>query len=640
MPGDKYQKMDERGAVDILDIDGEARIEGYSALPADSGGLVISVGLNKAQAFAEIQHRTQRDILVIILSASLVLLLTSLGARRFIHRPLGQLVDAANQWRLGNFTPRVNIRQQSELSRVADAFNTMADALEHREHELYEAKEKAEEAAARITKIFESTTEGVFIIDRNWRVSYLNEPARMQIGEGRNVIGMEPSEAFPDTTIADVFGRLRKVMSDGRPDSFEALCGRQDLWYALNAFPSGQDLLVYFRDITEHKHAVEARHVAEEQLHQSQKMEAVGQLTGGVAHDFNNLLTVISGNLELIADHPADNRRVRRLAAVALHAADRGAKLTAQLLAFSRRQRLHPKLVNANQVIREFRDLIRQAVGEGCEVKLLTDEGLWPCHVDPPLLQTALLNLALNGRDAMPDGGILEIETRNIVLDEGAVAGCSPGSYVRLSVTDSGCGMPPDVRDRIFEPFFTTKEVGKGTGLGLSMVYGFVRQSGGHVAVDSAVGVGTTVSLYLPQATHVPDAKEEATRSRAAPAGSEQILVVEDDENLLQVTSEVLSEFGYRVVAARTGVEAIRILESGQHFDLMFSDIVMPTGMSGVELAREARRLSKGIKVLLTSGYAEDVLERHGAVDEFPIIDKPFRLADLAQRLRSILDEA
>ena len=218
-------------------------------------------------------------------------------------------------------------------------------------------------------------------------------------------------------------------------------------------------------------------------------MESVGQLTGGVAHDFNNLLAVVSGNLELI-EEAADIGRVRQFAAAARRAADRGAKLTAQLLAFSRRQRLHPKLVSANELVCEFQGLIRQAVGGGCEVKLRTDERLWLCHVDPSLLETALLNLALNGRDAMPDGGVLEIETLNVVLDEGAVAGCLPGSYVRLSVADNGCGMPPEVRDRVFEPFFTTKEVGKGTGLGLSMVYGFVRQSDGHVTIESDAGDG------------------------------------------------------------------------------------------------------------------------------------------------------
>ena len=280
------------------------------------------------------------------------------------------------------------------------------------------------------------------------------------------------------------------------------------------------------------------------------------------------------------------------------------------------------------------------AVGGGCEVKLRTDERLWPCYVDASLLETALLNLALNARDAMPDSGVLEIKTQNVVLDEGAAAGCLPGSYVKVSVTDTGCGMRPEVRDRVFEPFFTTKEVGKGTGLGLSMVYGFVRQSGGHVAVESAPGAGTTVALYLPKADQEPEAELEAIQTQATPGGSERILVVDDNEGLLKVTSAMLNSFGYRVLCARNGAEAIQMLESGQEFDLLFSDVVMPNGINGVELAREARRFSKGIKILLTSGYAADVLERHQAVGEFPIIDKPFRLPDLARRLRSMLHEA
>jgi PAS domain S-box-containing protein len=638
MPGDKYLKMDDRGAVDILNVDGVERIEGYSALGADSGGLVVSFGLNKAQAFAEIQSRTQRDILLIALSTSLVLILASLGARRFIHRPFGQLVEAANQWRLGDYAQRVDIADKSEIAQVADAFNTMADALEQREHELSEAKEKAEEAAARITTIFESTTDSVAIIDRDLRISYLNRRASAQLGTGRDLIGVGLKETFPDDVITEISNQLQEALSDQRPTSFEAHCRGNGTWYALNAFPSSEGLAVYFRDITEHKQAVEARRLMEEQLHQSQKMESVGQLTGGVAHDFNNLLTVVSANLELIED-AADDARVRQFATAARRAADRGAKLTAQLLAFSRRQILNPKLVDANQLISEFQELIRQAVGGSCEVKLRIDDRLWLCHVDPPLLETALLNLALNGRDAMPHGGVLEIETQNVVLDEGAVVGCWPGPYVRLSVTDTGCGMPPEVRDRVFEPFFTTKEIGKGTGLGLSMVYGFVRQSGGHIAIESASGVGTTVALYLPKATQKPDAKVEAIQPQAIPEGSEQILVVEDNEDILEVTSAMLTTFGYRVLCARNGAEAIQMLKSGQEFELLFSDVVMPNGMNGIELAREARRLSKGIKILLTSGYAGDVLERHRAVDEFPIIDKPFRLADLVRRLRSILQE-
>jgi signal transduction histidine kinase len=456
------------------------------------------------------------------------------------------------------------------------------------------------------------------------------------MGEGRDPIGAKLWEAFQDAADTEIFTRLREAMSDQRPASFEAQCPRRGVWYLFNAFPSSEGLAVFFRDITEQKHAVEARRLIQEQLQQSQKMESVGQLTGGIAHDFNNLLMVVSGNLELI-EQAADNGRVRELAATARRAADRGAKLTAQLLAFSRQQRLNPRPVNANELIAEFQGLIRQAVGGACEVKLLTDGPLCLCHVDPALLETALLNLALNGRDAMPDGGVLKIETRNVVVDEGAANGCLPGCYVQVSVTDTGCGMPPEVRDRVFEPFFTTKEVGKGTGLGLSMVYGFVRQSGGYVAVDSAPGAGTTVALYLPKADQEPEAELEAIQPQAIPGGSERILVVDDNEELLKVTSEMLTTFGFRVLCARNGAEAIEIFRSGKEFDLLFSDVVMPNGMNGVELAREARRLNKGIKILLTSGYAEDVLKRHGAEDEFPIIDKPFRLSNLSQRLRAIL---
>jgi signal transduction histidine kinase len=638
MRGDKYLNLDQRGAVDFLDINGVERIVGYSTLDADSGGLFVGYSVDKAQAFAGIRDRTRRDILLIALSASLVLVLTWLGARRFIHRPLGQLVDAANQWRLGKYSQRLEIRDKSEIARVADAFNAMAEALEHRERELSEAKERAEDAAARIAMIFESTTDGVITVDRDYRISFFNQRAWAQIAEGRELIGMELQEAFLDAG-TEIISRFREAMSDQHPVSFEALCPRRGVWYAFNAFPSSEGLAIFFRDITEHKHALEARRLTEEQLQQSQKMESVGQLTGGIAHDFNNLLAVVSGNLERIENDAVNTCRVRQFAAAARRAADRGAKLTAQLLAFSRRQRLHPKLVSANELITEFQGLIRQAVGRACEVKLRTDEQLWLCHLDPSLLETALLNLALNGRDAMPDGGVLQIETRNVILDEEATAGCVPGPYVRLSVTDNGHGMPPEVRDRVFEPFFTTKEVGKGTGLGLSMVYGFVRQSDGHVTIESAPGAGTTVALYLPRATQVPNAEVETIQAEPILGGSEQILVVEDNEELLEVTSESLATFGYRVLCARNGAEAIRILESGQEVELLFSDVVMSSGMNGVELAREARRLNKGIKILLTSGHAGAVMERYQAVNEFPMIDKPFRLGDLARRLRSILHE-
>jgi signal transduction histidine kinase len=629
MSGDHFFGPGLSGTIDELDVDGVERIVGYSALKADAGGLLVTIGLDKAQAFDQIQHRTRVGILLIVLSTSVVLVLTWFGSRRFIQHPLRQLVEAANQWRLGDYARRVDIRdKRSEIAWVGEAFNSMADALADRARELYDAKEnaegareKAEQAAARITTIFESMTDCVFIVDRDWRITYLNERAKARLSGERDLIGMNLCETFPDAIDPKIAARVHEPISEQRSASFETFY--RDVWYDVHAFSSGEGIAVLFRDITEHKHAVEARHLVEEQLHQSQKMEAVGQLTGGVAHDFNNLLMVISANLELIENRAA-NDGVQELAAVARRAAERGASLIAQLLAFSRRQKLNPKPVQADALIRDFQRLIHRAVGEGCEVKFVADEQLWPCHVDPAQLQTALLNLTLNARDAMPNGGTLTIEVRNITLHKDAIVDVASGSYIRLSVTDTGCGMAREALDRAFEPFFTTKEVGRGTGLGLSMVYGFVRQSGGHVTIESAVGVGTTVNLYLPCATNALDLETDAMQIRNAPAGSGRILVVEDDEDVLSVTSEMLAQLGYQVVSARNARDAILLLKGADRFDLLFSDVVMPQGITGVELARQAKRLCNGIRILLTSGYADDVLRQHEATEEFAIIGKPF----------------
>jgi signal transduction histidine kinase/HAMP domain-containing protein len=640
MPGDEYLHVDRPGTTVRRDLDGIERIIGYAPLQANSGGLLITYGLDKALAFGEIQRRTRCGIFLIVLSTSLVLVLTWLGARRFVHRPLEQLVDAAHHWRLGDFGRRVQIEDKcSEIAGVAGAFNAMADALEERERELYDAKQKAEDAAARITTIFESTTDCVLLIDRNWSISYLNDRAKAQISEDRDLIGMSLWDAFPDTD-ADTAEQIGKAMSEQRVAFLEAFFPLRASWREINAFPSRDGLVIFSRDITAHKHALEARRQIEEQLHQSQKMEAIGQLTGGVAHDFNNLLMVISGNLELVDDRAANRNGVREFAVAARKAADRGARLTAQLLAFSRRQTLNPKPVHAGTLIRDFQELIQRAVGEGCEVRLVAKDRLWLCHADPAQLETSLLNLALNARDAMPTGGILEIDVRNVTLTNDAIAGVAAGPYVRLSVRDTGCGIAPEILDRVFEPFFTTKEIGRGTGLGLSMVYGFVRQSGGHVAIESTVDVGTTISLYLPKSIQTTAAAADVVQIRNAPEGSERILMVEDDDDVLDVTSELLRQLGYQVQCARNGTEAIQMLKAGNRFDLLFSDVVMPRGINGVELAREAKRLCSGIKVLLTSGNAADVLARHGAEDEFPIIAKPYRRADLAEYLRLVMREA
>ncbi|WP_027583992.1 ATP-binding protein [Bradyrhizobium sp. Ai1a-2] len=636
IPDDPYLHSDRSGTTTARDIDGVERIVGYTVVQADSGELFVTFGLDKALAFSQIHRRTRLGILLIVLGTSLVLALTWFGARRFIQHPLALLVDAANQWRLGDYARRVKIRDKgSELTRVADAFNTMADALANREQELHDAKERAEQAAARITTIFESTTDCVLIVDTEWNITYLNERAKAQLALGYDLVGMNLCEIFPDWADVGLSARAHTAMSEQKSASVETFF--RNVWYTVNAFPSGEGIVILFRDITEHKQAVEARRLMEEQLHQSQKMEAVGQLTGGVAHDFNNLLMVISGNLELIESRTGDDEGIRGLAIAARKAAHRGASLTAQLLAFSRRQRLNPKTIRVSALIQDFQGLIHRALGDGCKVNFVAEDQLWLCHVDPAQLETALLNLALNARDAMPDGGRLEIEARNVTLDEGAVAGVASGSYVKLSVTDTGCGMPQETLDRVFEPFFTTKELGKGTGLGLSMVYGFVRQSGGHVTIESTVGVGTTVTLYLPRSGEASEVGIDITQLQDMTAGSGRILMVEDDPDVMDITSAILRELGYEVVCAQDGADAIRILRDDKRFDLLFSDIMMPGGISGVELAREAKQLSSGIKILLTSGNAAEALAWDGAEREFPVIGKPFRRTELAQRLRVVI---
>jgi C4-dicarboxylate-specific signal transduction histidine kinase len=343
--------------ADTVDVDGVQRIVGYAALPIEAGGLVVSFGFNEARAFAEIWEHTRRGILLIILSTSLVLVLVLMwsGARRFVHRPLGQLVDAANRWRLGDYACRLDIGEgKSEVARVGAAFNIMAEALQDRERELLQAKEQAEEAAGRITAVFESTTDCVFIVGPDWRITYLNEHAKAKLTGERNVVGTDMLTAFPCVAECDMYERYQTAMSEQKPACFEVFLPDHKAWYAVNAYPSSEGLAIYFRDVTEHKNALKARRVMEEQLHQSQKMEAVGQLTGGIAHDFNNLLAVVIGNLERIEDCAGTNDTIRRLAETAQRAADRGARLTAQLLTFSRRQNLEPKVFDVGQLIREF----------------------------------------------------------------------------------------------------------------------------------------------------------------------------------------------------------------------------------------------------------------------------------------------
>ena len=381
------------------------------------------------------------------------------------------------------------------------------------------------------------------------------------------------------------------------------------------------------------------RRSLEEQLAQARKMEAVGQLTGGIAHDFNNLLTVILGNIDLMTRKAGDEAKRERQLEAMRTAADRGRSLTRQLLAFSRRQQLNPQTLDVNTLISDFLPLVRQAVGEAITVHTHLSKRKLCADIDPTQLEAALLNLAVNARDAMPNGGDLTIATRpatrrhDLPKDEPET---DKAHWILVEVTDTGPGMDAAVLERIFEPFFTTKEVGKGSGLGLSQVYGFVHQSGGHVSADSSEGQGARFRLHLRISEAKPAERAAAKTPKRLEPGRERVLVVEDDVGVLALNTEMLEGLGYTVETACDARRALSVLESGEPFDMLFSDVVMPGGMSGVELAREVRRTRPDIAVLLASGFVAD--ETVFTQSEFPLIEKPYERAALAAKLREVLD--
>jgi signal transduction histidine kinase len=384
----------------------------------------------------------------------------------------------------------------------------------------------------------------------------------------------------------------------------------------------------------------------EEALRQSQKMEAVGQLTGGVAHDFNNLLQVIIGNLDTVLRHlPQDAARLQRAAGQALKGARRAAALTQRLLAFSRRQPLAPKPLDINALVTGLSELIHRTLGETVSVETVLAAGLWRTEVDANELEAAILNLALNARDAMPNGGHLTIETANAHIDDVYAAShpdVAPGQYVLASVSDTGSGMDKEAVERAFEPFFTTKPPGQGTGLGLSQVYGFVKQSGGHVKIYSELGQGTTIKIYLPRLLAAETTPEPAEQDLPTPDADpgETILVVEDDDDVRTYSVEILRELGYRVIEAHDGASALRVLERQARIDLLFTDVVLPGAMTGAQTAEQARTLRPGLKVLFTTGYARNAIIYQGRLDKgVRLVTKPFGSAELAAKVRDVLDE-
>jgi signal transduction histidine kinase/ActR/RegA family two-component response regulator len=411
---------------------------------------------------------------------------------------------------------------------------------------------------------------------------------------------------------------------------------------AMRQWRQQHDTLARLRD------EVRRRELAEEALRQSQKMEAVGRLTGGIAHDFNNHLTVISSNIELLQRRlPPDSASLSRLTNAAMAGVQRAATLTHRLLAFSRQQPLEPEPIDVSRLVSNMTDLLRRTLGEHIAIETVLEGGLWQTRVDANQVENVLLNLAVNARDAMPAGGRMTIETANASLDEAYAAShveVTAGQYVMLAVTDTGTGMTPEVIEKVFEPFFTTKPLGQGTGLGLSMVYGFVKQSGGHVAIYSEPGQGSTMKVYLPRFVR-PDTRpagENASAPPAHPGGNgETILVVEDDEGVRRSSVEALRDIGYQVLEAGDAMEGVRLIVDRGGIDLLFTDVGLPGGVNGRALADAARSAQPGLRVLFTTGYTRNAILHSGVLDhDVHFIAKPFNLDALAEKIREVLATA
>ena len=505
-------------------------------------------------------------------------------------------------------------------------------------------QKKVEEDLRNLSQAIEQSPASVVITDVNGTIEYVNPKFVETTGyAAEEVVGGNPRMLKSGRTPARQYAELWETIKAGNVWRGEFHNQTKDgrLFWELASIapvrdPNGKvtHFVAVKEDITERK-------ATEDRLRQAQKMEMIGQLTGGIAHDFNNLLAIILGNLQLLEEEAALSTEGRELLTDAIWSAERGAELTHRLLAFARRQRLNPQRTDLNEVVGDMTELLRRTLGQTILVRAATTPYLWDVMADRAQLESMLLNLVVNARDAMPNGGVLTITTRNVELG-GNVSETDQdvraGEYAMLAVTDTGVGMAPEVLERIFEPFFTTKTFGKGSGLGLSMVYGFVKQSGGQVRVDSTVGQSTTFRIYLPRAVATDAPAVDTVRATASGAG-EVILVVEDEPRVRKTTANVLKKQGYTVFEAGGANEALVLFQQLPHVDLLFTDVVLQHGPNGSELAQQIRRLKPTTRILFTSGYGEDAVVRGGLLPRgTEVLPKPYRRGELTTRIRAVLD--
>jgi PAS domain S-box-containing protein len=607
-------------------------------------GFTVRVAAPKSEVFARWYRLSQSFLIGGLVITLFVTLLCFWGGRR-LTRPLRELETFARSVvSADDFDHRLPQQWKGEIGQLGKAFNEMLDRIA-----LQGVRQRASEAAlreseSRFRALIDNAPMAIHLKDSEGRYVVVN--AEFNSVFAREALGKTAREVFSSEVASSIGEAENKMLELGQRQTFEATIttlDNTDRQFIVTKFPIADSRGVVTGiggitvDITSSKQL-------QEQLFQSHKMDTLGQLTGGIAHDFNNLLTVILGNAETLVEDLGEGGEQRELAEIIFKAAERGAELTSRLLAFARRQALAPKRTDVGELISGMDGLLRRTLGGEIEIHATRVEALWHAFVDASQLESSVLNLCINARDAMPKGGRLTLELANVTLD-GHYADWDeeviPGEYVMLAVSDTGAGMPSEVLSRVFEPFFTTKELGKGSGLGLSMVFGFIKQSGGHIKIYSELGQGTVVKLYLPRAQGEGGDATPGTHLTEAQHGSERILLVEDDDLVRRYVKSQLEILGYDVVTSGSAASAIEILRQTRSIDLLFTDIVMPGGLDGRQLANEARKLRPDLPVLFTSGFSENGVFHHGRIDpSIHLISKPYRRADLARKIRIVLEGA
>jgi PAS domain S-box-containing protein len=633
-----------------LTIEHNGEKKEFATLRAEASVSKVYVGL-----FAHtLQSLLSTGVLIFFVVGAIYILF-----RRTVTRHLDKLAAYAGSIELDGKTPPFKLDRAVSRGR-RDELDTVVDAINGMIQKVAETSEGLRNSEERYRAAFESSHDAIITTDNTGNILNWNNAAT-------KIFGYSGSESVGQSIDILVNQATKDEATDRGEIWFESSEGNVGAVVEIKAVKNSGDevhvdvstsswsvngddfLTVTIRDVTRRKLAEEDQIKLSEQLRQAQKMEAVGQLTGGIAHDFNNILAIVMGNLEIGMDIIGKDSSASEHFEMAMKGSERAAILTKRLLGFSRRDSAETKVTQVNEFVLDLKDLVKRTLTSAITVETWLAEDLWPVVIDPHELEEALLNLSINSRDAMPDGGVLSIETENKVLDDhyvGTHPGGKAGEFVMITVQDSGAGIDKENIDKVFEPFFSTKETGKGTGLGLSMVYGFVQRSEGHISIYSEAGEGTAFRIFLPRASSeaklpiAPDAIEESP-----PTGTETVLIVDDEHNLIRVTDIIMTSLGYKTFTASNGREALKIIESDTHIDMLFSDVVMPGGIDGYQLADLACKHRPDLKVLLTSGFTPkkkyNNFERYSFDQELRnnLLSKPFNRRELAVSLRNILDQ-